>query len=113
MTATFSEPVTSSSITMALRDSNDTPVSGTKAYDSGHPTGHLHALVGAEGFRDLHRNRLRRDRCRRQHDGLGELELHDCVRASSRHNAADHHGTDTRIRSHWCAHLYDGHLDIQ
>ena len=35
VTATFSEPVTSSSITMALRDSNDTPVSGTKAYDAG------------------------------------------------------------------------------
>jgi hypothetical protein len=35
VTATFSEAVTSSSITMALRDSNDTPVSGVKAYDAG------------------------------------------------------------------------------
>ena len=34
VTATFSESVTPSSITMALRDSNDAPVNGSTAYDS-------------------------------------------------------------------------------
>jgi methionine-rich copper-binding protein CopC len=34
VTATFSEPVSSSSITMTLKDSNNTAVTGSKAYDS-------------------------------------------------------------------------------
>ena len=62
---------------MTLKESNNAAVDGSIAYDPATRRLTSTAFLDAQGLRDLHRQRLGGHGCDWQHDGPGQLELHD------------------------------------